>query len=139
MLIFDTNVWISYALAPSGRFSATVAQGIAKYPYAFSNATFTELTDVLMRNKFDPWFSRENRATLLEKIAFGAEWFQPVNPVILCRDHSDNKFLELAVVSHALYLVTGDDDLRVLDPFGATRILSVSGFQQALDENPGIQ
>ena len=41
-----------------------------------------------------------------------------------CRDPRDDKFLEVAVNGMADLIVTGDDDLLVLDPFGLTRILT---------------
>ena len=37
--------------------------------------------------------------------------------VTVCRDPDDNKLLEIAVAGRADCLVTGDQDLLVLDPF----------------------
>lgn len=51
-----------------------------------------------------------------------------------CRDPKDNHFLELAVECRATILVTGDDDLLVLDPLRDTRILALS--ETILMENP---
>ena len=51
--------------------------------YAFSEETFIELTDVLMRNKFDQFISASKRAEILKLLANRAEWFsQPKNPQI---------------------------------------------------------
>jgi predicted nucleic acid-binding protein len=44
--------------------------------------------------------------------------------VEICRDPKDNKFLELALSAGAEMIITGDDDLRVLDPFQGIRILT---------------
>lgn len=46
----------------------------------------------------------------------------------VCRDPKDDKFLELAVNGNADYIVTGDRDLLVLNPFQNIAILSVSEF-----------
>ena len=49
-----------------------------------------------------------------------------------CRDPKDDKFLELAVSGRADYLVTGDLDLLVLDPFRGVRILTPADFLAAV-------
>jgi uncharacterized protein len=48
--------------------------------------------------------------------------------VTVCRDPDDNKLLEIAVVGRADCLVTGDEDLLVLDPFQGIPILTPAGF-----------
>ena len=45
-----------------------------------------------------------------------------------CRDPKDNKYLELAVSGKAECIVTGDDDLLVLNPFRGIEILTVQEF-----------
>jgi len=83
-----------------------------------------------MRNKFDRYYSRKNRIEMLEEVASKAEWFIPAEIIRDCRDPKDNKFLELAAVSKADFLITGDEDLLILDPFRSTRILTLSEFAE---------
>ena len=45
-----------------------------------------------------------------------------------CRDPKDNKFLELAVAGSAGYLISGDEDLLVLNPFRGIRIVTPAEF-----------
>ena len=45
-----------------------------------------------------------------------------------CRDPKDDKFLSLAVMGRASFLLTGDKDLLELDPFHGVRILQSSTF-----------
>ncbi|WP_079680589.1 putative toxin-antitoxin system toxin component, PIN family [Planktothrix sp. PCC 11201] len=45
-----------------------------------------------------------------------------------CRDPKDNKYLELAVSGNADYIITGDKDLLVLNPFRAISIITVDQF-----------
>jgi putative PIN family toxin of toxin-antitoxin system len=87
-----------------------------------------ELTEVVMRSKFDPYITRQIRLKIVRGIASDAEWFTPTETIRDCRDPKDNKFLELAVAAKADFLVTGDDDLLVLDPFRKTRILTIADF-----------
>jgi len=50
----------------------------------------------------------------------------------VCRDPDDDKLLEIAVVGRADYLVTGDQDLLILDPFQGIPILTPAEFLAAL-------
>ena len=45
-----------------------------------------------------------------------------------CRDPKDDKFLELAISGRASHIVSGDDDLLVLNPFRETSIVSPLDF-----------
>ena len=126
MVIIDTNIWVSYVLAPKSALGQKIGQLIREQPYAFSEETFVELTDVLMRDKFDPFVSPEKRGAILKLIAGGAEWFKPTEKVTDCRDPKDNKFLELAIASSATLLVTGDQDLLTLHPYQGIKIQTIS-------------
>ncbi|WP_281163572.1 putative toxin-antitoxin system toxin component, PIN family [Psychroflexus tropicus] len=46
----------------------------------------------------------------------------------LCRDPKDNFLLNLLVDSKADYLITGDDDLLVLDKMERTQIMTFTEF-----------
>ncbi len=45
-----------------------------------------------------------------------------------CRDPDDNKFLNGAKDSHALYIVSGDKDLLVIEQFGNIQIVNGKDF-----------
>ena len=52
-------------------------------------------------------------------------------PVQACRDPEDDKILELALNGRADYIVTGDDDLLVMNPFRGIAILTPAQFLAA--------
>ena len=126
MLIFDTNIWVNYALSPRGKVGMRAQLLLSSEEYAFSKETFQEFTEVLLRDKFDPYVSRDKRLQFLKVVASGAQWFQINIRVNDCRDLKDNMFLELALACEAEYLITGDQDLLVLHPYGKTRILTIA-------------
>lgn len=128
MLVFDTNIWVSYALFNQGFVGQTVSRALVLDSYAFSKATFRELVDVMMRPKFDSYFTQSGRENMLHKIAQEAQWFDPSEQATECRDPKDNMFLDLARASEAGYLITGDEDLLVLDPYHHTRIVTPRWF-----------
>lgn len=45
-----------------------------------------------------------------------------------CRDEKDNKFLELAINGNADFIITGDNDLLVLNPFENIAIIKPDVF-----------
>ena len=91
----------------------------------FPRILSVELTDVLMRDKFDRFVSPQERGTVLRLIAGSAEWFRPIETIEDCRDPKDNKFLELAIASSATFIVTGDQDLLVLNTYRGIKIRTI--------------
>ncbi len=53
---------------------------------------------------------------------------EPVTHVRICRDPDDDKFLECAKDSQALYIVSGDKDLLVIKRFENVRIVTAKDF-----------
>lgn len=49
-----------------------------------------------------------------------------------CRDPKDDKILELALNGGAEYIVSGDKDLLVLNPFRDVKIVTVEEFLRAV-------
>ena len=103
---------ISALLQPSGR-TARVLDVIRARDGAllFSDPTFDELANRLMRAKFDRYVTVALRERYLSDLAGVAEWVMIGGTLRACRDPDDDKFLETAIVGGADCLITGDDDL----------------------------
>jgi putative PIN family toxin of toxin-antitoxin system len=127
-IVIDTNIWISFLIGKSliGLTDAIIDNRVK---ILFSDDLFSELFEVLQRPKFKKYFSAaaiENLMILLhEKI----ELVDVINHFDDCRDKKDNFLLDLAVSGHANYLITGDADLLVLNPFQNVEIISYKLFQ----------
>jgi len=65
-----------------------------------------------------------------------AELVQVTETINSCRDAKDNKFLELAVAGKASCIVSGDDDLLVLNPFRGIPIITPREFLTAPASEP---
>lgn len=52
----------------------------------------------------------------------------PITKVSVCRDPDDNKFIECAVDSNAIYIVSGDKDLLDLGRFDNVEIVTAAEF-----------
>jgi len=126
--VFDTNCIISAHLS---RFSIVreaydkaFNQGIIIY----SRETLNELTQVFTRPKFDKYISIEDRLNAIS-IFENKGYLTEINVVLnACRDPKDNKFLELAISGNAIFIITGDTDLLVLNPYGNIVIISPADF-----------
>jgi uncharacterized protein len=127
-IVIDTNVFISALLikksVPFQVFSIAFEQGIILY----SDATFTELQQVIFRRKFDRYLTSEERSIFLVKFANELEYIEIKEEIQVCRDAKDDKFLELAVNGNADLVVTGNVDLLVLNPFREIEIITPEVF-----------
>ncbi len=72
----------------------------------------------------------------MARMVFFCQHEQPRERVTVCRDPSDNKWLELAKAVQADVLLTRDMALLDLHRFGPTRILTPQAFARELDARP---
>ncbi len=70
---------------------------------------------------------------LLKTIAEIAEFVEVTSEVSECRDPKYNFLLSLAIDVNADYLLTGDNDLLVLEKIGDSEIKTISEFLDELD------
>ena len=94
-----------------------------------------ELNDVLGREKFNRYVTEEERERFLRSLLGETELIEIEQKIQACRDPKDDKFLDLAVNGGADCIVSGDEDLLVLDPFRGIPILTPDKFLDTLSEN----
>ena len=61
-----------------------------------------------------------------------AHLVEPDEAISVCRDPKDNMVLEAALAGGAKFIVTGDEDLLVLNPFRNIAIVAPSVFLRGL-------
>lgn len=127
--VFDTNALISAALIKNSTNSEALNRALNLGILAVSKSTLQELADVIFRKKFDRYFPNETeRQDTLVNIEINSIIFHPSIIINDCRDPKDNKYLELAIVSNASCIISGDKDLLVLHPYKSIPIYSASEF-----------
>lgn len=123
-IILDTNVIVSGLISdaiPSKILSEIVLS--EKVEFCLSEEVFQEYFEVLKREKFSKFYGFKVRAEIvLSRLKDIAVFYRPVNKINLLSDKSDNKFLELAEVSSANYLITGNSTDFILEEFENTII-----------------
>ena len=124
-LLLDTNVLVA-ALIARGTCSDLLEHCVRHHVVISSRPLLDELHDVLSR-KF-----RQRAADVRATVRLFEETFTLVTPVPLeapaCRDPDDDIVLATARAGECVAIVTGDQDLLVLDPFQGIRLLTPSAF-----------
>lgn len=133
-VVIDTNLLISAAIVLESKPHTIIKAWLKDYFILFtSKEQLEEIKNVSKRKKLKTYSLFAQRITELgENLAFAAEIVEPlVHIPIHSRDPKDDFLLASAIGADADYLVTGDDDLLVLngDPkLGKLKILSATEF-----------
>lgn len=126
-IIIDTNIWISFLIGKS-------LKGLHRH---LDNEFFKIITCQEQINELIEVFQKPKIKEILSlaQIEIFFDLFYDVTELViifefvdLCRDKKDNYLLSLAMISNADYLITGDEDLLVLDKISNTKIIKFSEF-----------
>lgn len=126
--IFDTNALVSAFLSPNSTNATALKLAEDIGEVIFSKETFKEFCNVLLREKFDKYFSREIRLKIIERVFLRYPQKEPNIIITECRDPKDNMFLSLAVSESVDAVITGDSDLLILNPIREIPILNAKAF-----------
>ena len=125
-IVIDTNVLISgvfFGGFPREILSSVVSQKIT----ACATAEIINEYEDIAQEMIDRKQGHIDRAILAPLIQV-LEVIEPISHVEICRDPDDNKFLECAKDSHALYIVSGDKDLLVIEEYENIQIMTAKDF-----------
>lgn len=130
-IVLDTNVFISAALKRISMPGMAALVVERRGVLLKSLATEQQLFEVVARPYFASLIDADTRAWL-KKLMAAAELVAITERITVCRDPTDDKFLELAVNGHADLIVTGDADLLTLNPFRDIPIVTPAAFVQGV-------
>lgn len=125
-IVIDTNVLISgvfFGGFPRKILSSIVSDKITACATAEIINEYEEIVQEMVERKQ----GHINKAILTPLIK-AMEIIESVSQIDICRDPDDNKFLECARDSHALYIVSGDKDLLVIEKYENIQIVTVKDF-----------
>jgi uncharacterized protein len=125
-IVIDTNIWISFLIGKSltGLTNRIINNQL--------QVLFSELIEVLKRPKFKKHFSESVSEDLITLLYEKVELVDIISHFNACRDPKDNFLLDLSVSGHADYLITGDADLLILNPFHGLEIIPYQFFESIL-------
>jgi putative PIN family toxin of toxin-antitoxin system len=118
--VVDTNILVRALIKPNGTVGSVLSLlRDGRYVLLYSEQLLEEMVDVLarprLRNKYP--LSDETVEALLQLILLRGRKVRPQREIRRCRDPKDNMFLEVAAAGHAEIIVSGDEDLLILNPF----------------------
>lgn len=124
--VFDTNVLLSTIFV-----SGSVSQKAFYKAYfngiiLFSTEIFDEVKDVFNRPKLQKYINHEAKQEFFDVLLKKVLFIEVEKRVKICRDPKDDKFLDLAIQGQANYIITGDKDLLILNPFDNIPIIQPS-------------
>jgi uncharacterized protein len=132
-VVFDTNVLIAAFLTEGVCSKLLVRARRGEFELFLSNDIIQEFERNL-RKKFSLSSSEiiDTHTVLIEATK---EIVQKVGPIVpVCRDPEDDKILACAKQVDADYLVTGDQDLLVINRHGRTRIVTPRNFEDIFED-----
>lgn len=135
-IVLDTNALVSRLLIPGSIPGQAVRKAVEEGEILMSESTLFELADVLGMEKFNTYISIQDRKEFLRMLGRIVEMVTILHAVHDCRDDRDNQILEVAVNGQAQVIVTGDEDLLVLNPFRGISILSPVDYLKWKDAPP---
>jgi uncharacterized protein len=125
-VVLDTGILVSALIRPQGTIGDVLhALRDGRFMAIYSTPMMLEVTEVLSRPKIQEKYhvQPDDITALINLIRLRGELVIPKQAITACRDPKDNKFLETALVGKADAIVTGDDDLLVLNLFEGVDIL----------------
>jgi hypothetical protein len=126
--VIDVNVFISAFLFTNSKPREALDKAQDLGFVLLSNSIFLELLEVINRSKFNRYLSPERKQKLIGDLTETSIFIEPNLVINECRDPKDNKYLELAVAGQADCIITGDQDLLILNPFRQIKIITVQQF-----------
>jgi len=126
--IFDTNTLLSALFNEESTSGLALKKARMLGTLLVSREIVEEYIIVFSREKFNRWVKIETRIDFIENIISNSISINPDQSIKACRDPKDDKYLSLAVSAQASYIVTGDKDLLILNPFQQISILNPSDF-----------
>ena len=125
-IVVDTNVVISGVFF--GGYPKKILEAVIDKKYC---ACVTKKIVNEYHSTVDSFIESRKRKpdnNIFSKFISNVEAVHSSSHVDICRDPDDNKFLECAIDSSALYIVSGDKDLLTIKSFKGVQIIKAKDF-----------
>lgn len=125
-IVIDTNVVISgtfFGGAPRQVLEAVVDHEVNAYASAEIIGEYQEIVEEMIRRK-----QGHLSVSVLAPFIRSLHMIETISHVEASRDMDDDKFIECAIDSHSLYIVSGDKDLLVLERYEDIEIITAAEF-----------
>jgi putative PIN family toxin of toxin-antitoxin system len=137
-LVLDTNIFIS-AFYWGGNPQIIIDRIITGLDKLFiSNEILNEVIDVMSRPKFKSSQEIINRyVRRIEKL--GTKIYITGNVTGISRDKDDDSKIECGMMCNADYIITGDEDLLVLEEYNGIKIITPKEYLELIEAVAKLQ
>lgn len=118
-VVLDTNVLISGVLWGGKPGSIIKRWRKEQFILLMSPFILAEFVNFLHESHIE----RKEKERIIHEFETKSVRINPAKKVDICRDKKDNQILDLCLAAKADYLITGDNDLLVLNIFEGTKIV----------------
>jgi uncharacterized protein len=127
-IVVDTNIFVSAFLG--SRNAKLVLKDIIndEFILVMSTEQLNEIKLVLNREKFKKYITHDEVEEFIMLLSMKIIVPAIYEKITDCRDLKDNMILEEAVYGNAQYIITGDEDLLILNPYRWIKIMSMREF-----------
>lgn len=124
-IILDTNVIVSSLIQKNYPYLIVEHCIDGNAIICISNPILQEYIQVLERPKFARFTDfKANADLLIARLSEIAKTYEPKEKLKIIKDQFDNRFLELADISQADFIITGNTNDFTMDSYKATKIIS---------------
>lgn len=124
-IILDTNVLVSSLIQKNYPFLIVDHCIENNAIICLSNSILQEYIEVLGRPKFARFTEfKTNADFLMARLTEMAEIYEPKTELQIIKDDADNRILELAQISKADFIITGNTKDFTMEIFGETKIVT---------------
>lgn len=127
-VILDTGILVSAAIRPDSIPALALEKSLLDFDVCVSQATLTELEEVLGRSRFDRYAPKAQREAFLQGFREQATMVDVPIIVTDCPHPKDNMFLALAETAIAELIISSDPHLTNMHPWRGIPILPPAAF-----------
>lgn len=127
-LVIDTNIFVSAFLGSRNAKFLVKEIFNDEYDLIMSEVQLREIYEVLTRPKFSKYILPGEVDELISLLSLKVIIPAIYDEIKDCRDDKDNMILEEAVYGNAQYIISGDEDLLVLNPYRWINVITLKEF-----------
>lgn len=127
-VVVDTNIFVSAFLGSKNAKPIVRDIFTGQYSLIMSHEQLKEVKTVLQRPKFSKYIHPHELDEFISLLSLKVVVPSNYGRINDCRDEKDNMILEAAVYGNADFIITGDEDLLILNPYRWIKILSPIAF-----------